>query len=125
MKVGDTFAFSNGGRTGKATVGLIGEAAETELVCFYVFEAEAFGSEKAKAAGFSGVINHVPIQSEYAALGLGDRLSEGDALPESFSNGHEQWKTNLRAGNAGWFQKSLPEAIDQIFSSMIVDGSTS
>ncbi|GGY54518.1 hypothetical protein [Parvularcula lutaonensis] len=118
LKVGDTYAFSDGERNGKAMVCVIGEAAETEIVCFYVYDALDFGDEAAKAQGFSGVIAHVPITSQYAVQGLGEKLSEGNEIPESFKASHEQWKQNLRAGQGGWSDRPLAATLDQIFANM-------
>ena len=125
MKVGDTYAITSNGRAAKATVCLIGEAAEVEIVCFYVFDAESFGDDKAKDAGFAGIISHVPVNSEFAVREIGEKIAEGAEIPEAFTESHKTWVESLRAGQAGWFDKTLPNALDQIFSSMIVDEPTS
>lgn len=122
LAIGDTVAFGSGGRTGKATVGAIGQSAEQDLICFYVFDAQGFATDAALEQGFSGVIAHVPVNAQYAFDGLGEKLSENDPLPEAFATSHEQWKANLKAGHVGWFDKPLAAALDDIFSSMIIDG---
>lgn len=122
LKIGDTYSFTGDGRTAKATVGVIGESAETEIVCLYVFDAHDFADDNARAQGFSGVIAHVPLRSDFAVQGMGEKLAENAPIPDTFTESHAIWKENLARGHVGWYEMPLPQVLDHIFSTVMTDG---